>query len=234
MYAARQGAVDAVRALVAARADPDLTDPEGTTALMLAINNAHYDVATLLAEHADPNVADVTGMTALYAAVNMNSLGDLPGRPAPKPTGRMSAIDVARTLLTHGANPNARLTEADPAAPALGRRRRARRRGHAVSPRREDRRCGDDAVAARARRRPGADDRRPDDGRDVRGRTGVRRTRRIVPGVGRRQDRGDSVRHRARRRHQCRGRQRPDRAAHRGRPVERAHRRGAGRARREG
>jgi ankyrin repeat protein len=112
MYAARQGAVDAVRALVAARADLDLTDPEGTTALMLAINNAHYDVAELLVEQgADPNVADVTGMTALYAAVNMNTLGDLPGRPAPRPTGRMSALDVTRTLLTHGADPDARLSK---------------------------------------------------------------------------------------------------------------------------
>ena len=109
MYAARQGAIDAARALVDARADPDLTDPEGTTALMLAINNAHYDVAMLLARHSDPNVADVTGMTALYAAVNMHTLGDLPGRPAPKPTGRATAIDVARALLIQGANPNARL-----------------------------------------------------------------------------------------------------------------------------
>jgi ankyrin repeat protein len=113
MYAARQGAVDAVRAFVVARADLNLTDPEGTTALMLAIDNAHYDVATLLAEHgADPNLADVTGMTALYAAVNMHTLGDLPGRPAPRPTGRLSALDIARTLLTSGANPNARLGKA--------------------------------------------------------------------------------------------------------------------------
>jgi ankyrin repeat protein len=112
MYAARQGAVDAIRALIDARSDLNLTDPEGTTALMLAINNAHYDVARVLAEHhADPNVADVTGMTALYAAVNMNTLGDLPGRPAPRPTGGVSALDVARTLLTHGANPNPRLSK---------------------------------------------------------------------------------------------------------------------------
>jgi ankyrin repeat protein len=109
MYAARQGAIAAARALVDARADPDLTDPEGTTALMLAINNAHYDVAMLLARHSDPDVADVTGMTALYAAVNMHTLGDLPGRPAPKPTGRETAVDVARALLIQGANPNARL-----------------------------------------------------------------------------------------------------------------------------
>jgi ankyrin repeat protein len=109
MYAARQGALDASRALVDAGADLNLTDPEGTTALMLAINNAHYDVASFLAAHADPNVADVTGMTALYAVVNMSTLGDLPGRPAPKPTGREGPLDVARTLLARGANANARL-----------------------------------------------------------------------------------------------------------------------------
>jgi ankyrin repeat protein len=110
MYASRQGARDAVRALAEAQADLDLVDPEGTTALMLAINNAHYGVAAELIEQgADANVADATGMTALYAAVNMNTLGDLPGRPAPKPTGTLTAVDVTRMLLARGANPNARL-----------------------------------------------------------------------------------------------------------------------------
>jgi ankyrin repeat protein len=111
MYAARQGALDAVQALADAGANLDLTDPEGTTALMLAINNAHYDVANFLASHADPNVSDVTGMTALYAAVNMNTLGDLPGRPAPKPTGRETPLDVAKTLLSRGAHPDAHLSK---------------------------------------------------------------------------------------------------------------------------
>jgi ankyrin repeat protein len=111
MYAARQGALEATRALLAGHADPDLTDPEGTTALMLAINNAHYDVAALLIEQgADPNVGDVTGMTALYAAVDMSTLGALPGRPAPVPTGPLRAIDVVQMLLTRGADPNARLS----------------------------------------------------------------------------------------------------------------------------
>ena len=110
MYAARQGAFDATRSLARGKADLDLQDPEGTTALMLALNNAHYDVAALLVEQgADPNVADVTGMTALYAAVNMNTLADLPGRPAPKPTGSLTPLDVAQALLTHGADPNPRL-----------------------------------------------------------------------------------------------------------------------------
>src|SRR3954465_14671964 len=78
MYAARQGAIDAARALVDLKADQDAvalpqTDvplkPEdleaaahgiGTTALVFAIINTHYDLAAMLAERgADPNVADI-------------------------------------------------------------------------------------------------------------------------------------------------------------------------------
>ncbi len=181
MYAARQGAVDAVRALVAARADLNLTDPGGHDRADAGDQQRalrRRDAARRAG--ADPNVADVTGMTALYAAVNMNTLGDLPGRPAPRPTGRVSALDVARTLLDARSQSERAAQQANPAAAALGRRRRARRRGHAVSPRGEDRRRGDDAAAARARRRSGADDQEPDDRRDVRGGTGVGRTRRLV------------------------------------------------------
>ena len=50
MLAARQGARDGVRALAEAGADLDAADPDGTTALNIAIINAHYDVAALLVE----------------------------------------------------------------------------------------------------------------------------------------------------------------------------------------
>ena len=59
MYAARDGAPDAARALAKGGADLNLTDPEGTTALVRAIINSHYDTAAvLLEEGADPNIAD--------------------------------------------------------------------------------------------------------------------------------------------------------------------------------
>src|SRR5262249_916657 len=75
MDAARQGSLEATGALADAGASLNLTDPEGTTALVLAIINGHYDTAALLVEkRADPNIADIAGMAALYAAVDMNTL----------------------------------------------------------------------------------------------------------------------------------------------------------------
>jgi ankyrin repeat protein len=111
MYAARQGAVDSTRALLELGADPNLTDPDGATALVLATINAHYDAAALLAERgADPNIADNDArMAALYAAVDMNTLAIGHGRPNTKPSGRLSALDLIKVLLDHGAEPNARL-----------------------------------------------------------------------------------------------------------------------------
>src|SRR5688572_8663723 len=110
MFAAQQGASDAVRALAERGASIDLVDPDGTTALVLATINAHYDTAVLLLERgANPNVADSSGMAALYAAVDMNTLPWMHNRPPSLPSGRLDAVDLIKALLAHRADPNARL-----------------------------------------------------------------------------------------------------------------------------
>ena len=130
MFAARDGATEAARALADAGANLNATalpqtdvplKPEeiaaaqskniGTSALVYAIINVHYDLAAALLEKgADPNVVDGAGMGALYAAVDMNSLQWVQGRPAPILLDKLDGVDLVKLLLAKGANPNARLT----------------------------------------------------------------------------------------------------------------------------
>jgi len=110
MYAARQDAQDAARTLAENGAKLDEQDPDGATALQLAIINQHYNMAALLLEKgANPNVADNTGMAALYAAVDMDDFRADIGRPVRLIPDRLRALDVVRLALAHRADPNARL-----------------------------------------------------------------------------------------------------------------------------
>jgi ankyrin repeat protein len=110
MYAARQGSLQAARTLVDAGASLNVADPDSTTALIIAIINGHYDTAAMLTEKgADPNILDTAGMAALYAAVDMNTLGEVYGHPARPNPSKVSALELMKVLLDHGANPNARL-----------------------------------------------------------------------------------------------------------------------------
>ncbi len=110
MFTAQQGATASARVITEWGADLNLQDPDGTTALVLAIINAHYDVAALLLEKgADPNVPDSQGMAALYAAVDMSTLPFMHNRPAPTVTGPLEIGQLLEMLIAHGANPNAQL-----------------------------------------------------------------------------------------------------------------------------
>jgi ankyrin repeat protein len=111
MYAARENSLRAGATLIEAGANLDLKDPDGATALVIAIINAHYEFAEMLLDAgADPNLADTEpGMGPLYAVVDMNRLAVGHGRGSPPPVGLLTAVDVARSLLEHGADPNARL-----------------------------------------------------------------------------------------------------------------------------
>jgi ankyrin repeat protein len=120
MYAARDGAIDAVRALADSGADLNLVDPNGTTALTLAILNGHFDTAVALLEKgADPNVADKSGMTSLYAAVDMHTIQTVWGRPMPLLEDETGPVEMVEALLAHGADPDAQLKR-----PIIGRHTR--------------------------------------------------------------------------------------------------------------
>jgi uncharacterized protein len=117
LFAARQNATAAALALIEAGANPDGRDPDGLTALNVAVMNEHYDLAVALLEAgADPDAADRTGMTSLYGAIELANLGFDIGRPHPPLADEHDAVGFMRAALAHGADPDARLT-----APILAR-----------------------------------------------------------------------------------------------------------------
>jgi uncharacterized protein len=111
MYAARQNALASGKVLISLATDVDATDPDGATALALAIINANYEFAALLLDAgADPNIVDTTGMGPLYALADMRRLAVGHGRPNPKQDGPFDSALLLQRLLERGANPNAELT----------------------------------------------------------------------------------------------------------------------------
>jgi ankyrin repeat protein len=113
MFAARQGALESARALLASRADVNLLDPDGLGALVIAIINGHYDLAALLIQHgADVNAVEPGGRTPLWAAVDMHTLEYTLNRPPPSWNDTLDGLGIAKLLLERGANPNVRLVRA--------------------------------------------------------------------------------------------------------------------------
>ena len=122
LFAAREDCLDCLPVLIDAGADVNATTPDGISAVVIALINGHYDVAgALLEAGTDPNLADYTGRTALYAAIDFNTMVKS-NRPAPKVLeNRLSALDVARIALEHGADVNARLKRLPPYRAKLDR-----------------------------------------------------------------------------------------------------------------
>ena len=122
LFASRQGCVECARILVEAGADVDATDPDGISPLLSAMINGHYDVAGLLVEkRANPNIADASGRTPLYSAVDFHTM-PASNRPAPRVVdNKLTSLDLVKTLLAHGANPNAGLKKQQPYRTKLDR-----------------------------------------------------------------------------------------------------------------
>ena len=112
LLAAREGHRDAALALLDKGVDIDQRSAaDDTTPLLIAMINGHFDLAMeLFARGADPNLASDAGATPLYAALNMHWA---PKARHPQPTDvhqqEWSYLDVIRTLLEAGVDPNPRL-----------------------------------------------------------------------------------------------------------------------------
>jgi ankyrin repeat protein len=105
MFAARHGALSALRALIAAKADIDAKTPEGFSPVVIALDNLHFDAAKVLVEAgASP---DGGGLYAVVEARNrVNYVGEYQ-----VPTGAESSLELLALMLSHGADLTSRLPE---------------------------------------------------------------------------------------------------------------------------
>jgi ankyrin repeat protein len=117
LYAAREGCAACVQNLLAAGADPDSEDPDRETPLLLALENMHFDTAAVLVKGgADLDKWDLFGRSPVYMAADVSTLplkgnGAMAVLPSPD---KLTAVDVGRMMLEHGANPNIQLKRRPP------------------------------------------------------------------------------------------------------------------------
>jgi ankyrin repeat protein len=118
LFAVREGRIDTVRALLKAGASVNETwqagrgtGVAGISAVVLAVANAHYELAALMLDAgADPNAA-AQGWTALHQITWVRKPGKGDNDPAPEGSGNLSSLDFVRKLVAKGANVNARMTK---------------------------------------------------------------------------------------------------------------------------
>jgi len=106
IFAAREGSLDCVRALIAANAGVNQTSADGSSPLLVAVQNGYYDMALYLMDHgANVNLANAKGWTPLYLAVKTRNQ-ETTAIPGPSTDG---VLDFIKTLLDRGADPNVRI-----------------------------------------------------------------------------------------------------------------------------
>jgi ankyrin repeat protein len=114
LYAVRQGHIDIVALLLSSGARLEKGDADGVTPLLMAVLNGELPTAKFLIDKgANVNAMDWYGETPLWAAVDVRNL-DIAGPHQGNGVDRAAAFELIRTLLAHGATPNARTKEYPP------------------------------------------------------------------------------------------------------------------------
>lgn len=110
LFAVRQGHMDAVKTLLELGADVNDTLTDKTSALVIAVANAHWELASYLIDRgANPN-ADGQGWAALHQLARTRRGLDVNRYPWPEATGTMSGLELARKLVKAGADINKKMT----------------------------------------------------------------------------------------------------------------------------
>ena len=112
LFAARQGHLDAVKALLDAGADVNqVSEGDNTTPLLMAIINGHFDLAKFLLEKgADVKSASDNGATPLYAVLNVQwAPKALYPQPRAQTQQKLTHLELMKLLIDKGADVNARL-----------------------------------------------------------------------------------------------------------------------------
>jgi len=107
VFAAREGDLESTKLLLAAGADVNDVTEFGFSALLTAVHNRYYRLASyLLQSGANPNLATKGGWNPLYIATDNRNIegGDYPTR---KPD--LDHLDIIKQLLERGADVNARM-----------------------------------------------------------------------------------------------------------------------------